>query len=132
MKKILVLASVALGMMSCQKDDSITPTPTRDSLDWTFSMSVPSMDLNITGLHPTERYLLITNMNPIGRAFVFRSGTTAVNVLYCWSNGSVRIDGAINGKGFISDNVTVNVCHGGQNMPMTFALYDVNGNLRAR
>ena len=31
-----------------------------------------------------------------------------------------------------SNNVTVNVCNVGQNMPMTFALYDANENLRAR
>lgn len=132
MKKTLITIASITTLFSCTKDDSITPTPTRDSLDWTFNMKVPNMDLNMTDLHPTQCRSLVSNMNPIGRVFTYRSGLTAVNVFYCWSNGSVRIEGAINGHSFVSDNVTVNVCNVGQNMPMTFALYDANENLRAR
>lgn len=142
MKKALVLVSMALVMMSCEKEPLVNeselrqmPLQQRDSLDWTLDFSTTYNNVSVTNLHPYRvQTLLGFNDQPIGRTFRYQTPQYSFTVMYFWATfqgEDIRITGNLNGHTFIMSNCMINVCGGPQGTVMTYTLKDHTGAVRA-
>ena len=142
MKKVLVLVSMAMAIMSCEKEPLMNeselrqmPLQQRDSLDWTLDFSTTYNNVSVTNLHPYRVQMLVgVNDQPIGRTFRYQTPQYSFTVLYFWSTfqgEDIRITGNLNGHSFIMSNCNIFVCGGPQGTVMTYTLKDHTGAVRA-
>ena len=138
MKKAFVLVSMALAMMSCEKEPLVNeselrqmPLQQRDSLDWTLDFSTTYNNISVTNLHPYRvQTLLGFNDEPIGRIFRYQTPQYNFTVMYFWATfqgEDIRITGNLNGHSFIMSNCVINVCGGPQGTIMTYTLKNHTG-----
>lgn len=140
MIKNVMLACVAVLLMSCSKEELVTPQKAnevipRDSLDWTIDVSVPSLGVNYQQLHPTRILLTVDDFGqPIGRFYQYQIDGHIFDVWYIWDTDVIsQFTGRI-GEGthtFINSMpvtsgtiTTINVCGVGQGIQAKVTLYD--------
>lgn len=135
MKNILIIiVSLVLGM-SCEKEAMPEPAKPRGSVPHEFNLDwkCPSLGLEYKHLKPTKVVEYVEfdpstgNNEPYGvRAdFYTPDGKALLQFSYEYGKGVTQGFGSINGKTFITnmETKTINICGGGQNVPVEFDLF---------
>ena len=125
MKKLLLLAVMAIGLSSCQKDEEFNPVYTpREDRD-TLSNPTGYLDLDLQNVHWSNRassktYRFIEG----GYRFEFTDTTEDYTILFqvdvSAGDNVINITGRKDGHTFILWNNGINFCSGPQQVPITY------------